>query len=293
MVTGIDPQSENQLSRLEEGVVKGHYFSNNKDVGALLGEGLAEKLKVGVNDTIVLLGQGYQGNIAAGKFPVKGILHFGVPQLNQGSVYITLPVAQQWLSADGLLSAYVIGIDRADILENETLKLRSLLGNDYEVMSWKEMMPEINDHIKGDTVNFYIYIGVLYLIVTFGIFSTILMMANERTYEFGLLLSIGMKKGQLGLMMLGESFMLTTIGTIAGMLLSLPIVKLLEKYPMRIGGNTAAAYIRFGFEPIFPTVTKASIFINQGIIVLIIALLLGIYPVYYIYRLNTLKAMRK
>ena len=60
-----------------------------------------------------------------------------------------------------------------------------------------------------------------------------------------------------------------------------------------MGGETAKAYERFGFEAIFPTSTEASNFISQGLVVLIIGLALSLYPMYKIIRLNPITAMKR
>jgi ABC-type antimicrobial peptide transport system permease subunit len=60
-----------------------------------------------------------------------------------------------------------------------------------------------------------------------------------------------------------------------------------------MGGETAKAYERFGFEAIFPTSTSSSIFLSQALVVLIIGLVLSLYPVYKVIRLNPVTAMKK
>ncbi|MGZ5243151.1 MAG: ABC transporter permease [Bacteroidia bacterium] len=293
MVIGTQPERENMLTKLKSKVTKGSYFINEKENAALLGEGLAKKLNVGVNDTIILLSQGYHGNIAAGKYPVKGLVHFGSPQLNESSVYLPLSTAQNWLSAEGNITSIAIGLDDPEKLEQKSLQLKKKLNKDYEVMTWEEMMPEIENHIKADTGSFYIMIGILYMVIAFGIFGTILMMTNERQYEFGMLVAIGMKKRQIALMLLGESLLLTMLGTLTGMALALPVVIYFSEYPIRFSGQMSRAFEEFGFEPIFPAIVKADIFITQALIVLALALIVGLYPLYYINRLNIIKAMRK
>ena len=57
---------------------------------------------------------------------------------------------------------------------------------------------------------------ILYVIVCFGIFGTVLMMTEERMYEFGVLLSIGMNRIKLYLIILLETIMLSSIGVIIG-----------------------------------------------------------------------------
>jgi len=52
-------------------------------------------------------------------------------------------------------------------------------------------------------------------------------------------------------------------------------------------------YETFGFEAIFPTEVNAHIFLTQSLIVLIMALLIGLYPLWFVNGLNPVKAMKK
>lgn len=108
-----------------------------------------------------------------------------------------------------------------------------------------------------------------------------------------MLVAIGMRKSNLALLLLTESIMTVLAGCLLGMLASMPVVLYLQKHPIRITGNAAKAYERFGFEAIFPTSTDSSHFINQGLMVLLIGLVLSLYPVFKVLRLNPVISMKK
>jgi len=292
MLVGTDAVRENNLTQLKNKLIFGSYFNNNEEV-VILAEGLAKRINTKVNDTIVLFGQGYHGAMAAGKFKVKGIVHLASPAMNDAFVYLPLSAAQYYLSAENRLTSLSLGIDNAEkgnaIVEN----LKKTIGKNYEVMSWQEMMPEIANHIKADGFSFYVFSGILYLIIGFGLFGTILMMTVERTYEFGMLIAIGMKKGKLKLILLGEAFLITLLGVLLGILLSLPSVLYLQEKPIRFSGDIAKAYEQFGFEAIFPAELDLGIFLNQSLIVLFMSVLIGLYPLWFVNGLNPVKAMKK
>jgi putative ABC transport system permease protein len=292
MVVGTDPVQEDRITSLKSKLIGGSYFTKNENA-ALIAEGLANRLKLSVNDTIVLLGQGYQGSMAAAKYPVKGIVKFAQPQLNDGLVYLPLNTAQNFLSAENRITSLALAIEKPSDIEIIQKKISMTVGNEYEVLTWKELMPGIENHIRADAAGFNISIGILYLIIAFGIFGTLLMMIAERKYEFGMLIAIGMKKFRLGTMLLIETILISVCGTAIGMIISAPIVLYLKSYPIRFSGQMARAYEQFGFEPIFPASFNPSIFVAQGIIVLIIALIIGAYPLWHIKRLNPVTAMRK
>ncbi|MBP8240599.1 MAG: hypothetical protein KAX50_11585, partial [Saprospiraceae bacterium] len=91
---------------------------------------------------------------------------------------------------------------------------------------------------------------------------------------------------------LAESVLLTLTGCFAGLLLSLPVVWWLHEHPIRIGGETAEIYEKFGFESVFPAAFEPSVFIEQAFVVLVVGLVLAIYPVVNVLRLKPVEAMR-
>jgi len=292
MVVGIVPLKEDKITSLQNKLINGKYLGEN-DHAVLLGQGFAERLKLNVHDTIILIGQGYHGSTAAGKYPVKGILRFGSPQLNDKILFLPLSTAQDFFSADGMLTSYILSIKNEKSLDLTANDIQSLIGNNYEVMTWGELMPDIKQHIQSDSNNMKVVQGVLYLLICFGIFSTLLMLMVERKFEMGMFVAIGMKKSKLMVLLFIESILTVLTGCIVGIMVSIPLVFYLNKNPIRIGGETARAYERFGFEAIFPTSTDASNFIYQGIVVLIIGIFLSLYPLYKVMRLNPVSSMKK
>lgn len=292
LLVGTDAIKENKLTQLKSKLINGAYFENNEEA-VLLAEGLAKRINARTNDTIVLFGQGFHGAMAAGKYKVKGIVHLASPAMNDAFVYLPLSVAQYYLSAENRLTSLSLGIDKAENKNDITQNIKSTMSDKYEVMPWQEMMPEIANHIKADGFSFYIFSGILYLIIGFGLFGTILMMTIERTYEFGMLIAIGMKKGKLRLILLGETFLIAFLGVILGMLLSLPTVIYLQEKPIRFSGEIAKAYEQFGFEAIFPAEFNLGIFLNQSVIVLFMSVIIGLYPLWFVNNMNPVKAMKK
>jgi len=292
MLIGTDVEKENNLSVLKNKIISGTYFQNDES-SAIVAEGLATRLNIKVNDTIVLLGQGYQGTMAAGKYPVKGIAHFGSPDLNDRVLYLPLSTAQTLLNAEQLVTSIAFAIDNPENMSMIQKDITTIAGNEYEVMNWKELMPEIANHIKADGASFYIFNGILYLIIAFGIFGTILMMTTERRYEFGMLIAIGMKKIKLGTMLLIETVLITVLGVALGLLLSFPVIFYFNRTPIRITGEMAEIYERFGFEALFPTAVHPPIFLTQSLVVLVIAFIIGLYPLWHIGKLNPVTAMKK
>ena len=291
LLTGIDIAAEKSITEIDQKIIAGRYF-NNSEKGVLISEGLAQKLGITIKDTLILLGQGYEGSLAAGKFPVIGLLHFPTPSMNTSMLYLPLEHAQELFNAPGRLTALTIQLNRPENLQFVADVLEKQTGQTYEVVTWKEMLPDIEDHFRTDTIFFYIEISILYIVIAFGLFGTLLMMTHERKYENGMLLAIGMKKWQIGTVLFGETIMLGMTGAVAGMLLSLPIVYYLYIQPIRFTGEFARIYTQFGFEPIFPAILDISVFSTQAMIVFSMTAILGLFPFFSILQMNPLKSMK-
>jgi ABC-type lipoprotein release transport system permease subunit len=292
MLAGIDPEKENNITSLKSKIIRGTYLKSD-DKTVLLAEGLAERLKLDINDTIVLIGQGYHGFTAAGKYRITGIASFGSPELNEKIIFMPLAAAQDLYGATGMITSYILSLSSIDKLESTAANVAATLGNNFEVLTWGDIIPDIKQHIKTDTGNAKYVQGVLYMLICFGIFGTLLMMMVEREYEMGMLVAIGLKKIKLMLLLLIESVLTVLAGCLLGIITSIPIVFYFNRHPIKIGGDTAQTYQRFGFEPVFPTSLDASHFIRQGIIVVIIGLILSLYPMFKAMHLDPVKAMKK
>lgn len=292
LVAGVDPALENALTALKKRLISGTYIQQHQ-AGVGLAEGLAARLKLHLGDTLYLIGQGYHGSIAAGKFPVSGMYRFGSPELNDKMIYMPLEQAQELYGAGAGITSFALSIKDPEKLSAITSDLEQMLGQSHEVMTWEQMMPDIKQHIEADTQNMQVVHWILYFLIAFGVLGTLMMMMVERSFEMGMLLAIGMRKSLLALVLIVESIATVGLGCILGIAASFPLVKYLHDHPLRIGGPAAKAYERFGFEAIFPTSVHYSHFVDQGIVVFLLGLLMSSYMLYKVITLDPVRAMKK
>jgi ABC-type lipoprotein release transport system permease subunit len=291
LVIGTDPAAENEITNLKSKLVEGEYFSS-ENPGVLVSKGLASFLQIDVNDTIVLISQGFRGANAAGKFPVSGIINIPSPDLNNQVIYMPLVQAQYFYAAENRVTALALMVPEPGDMKKAESNLLQKFDQDYEVMNWRELMPELVQSIELDRVSGEIMMYILYAVIAFGIFGTFLMMTNERRYEFGILISIGMRRVKLILVMLTETIFMGLLGVLAGSILSAPFIFYFFNNPIYIGGEYAEIYAKFGLEPILPFSIEPEIFYRQAIVVLIISLLVGLYPLVKIWKLDAATAIR-
>ena len=291
-VTGIELEKEQRMTDWSKRLLEGELLKEGNDA-INIGKGIAKYYNLNVGDTMVFIGQGYHGMQAVGAFPVGGILDMKNPNLNNVSVFMPLNMAQEFLSAQGMLSQLIVS--KAIYGDEDALaaSLKENLGQTYEVMTWREMMPELEQIIQADSAGGLVMVFILYMIITFGIFGTILMMTQERKYEFGVVVSIGMKKLKLMITMVYETIFLTSIGVLAGIICSRPIVLYYHNNPFRFPEEQVKMMENQGFEAIIPFMSSYDIPITHGLTIFFISLLICIYPILTIYKLNPIKAMKR
>ncbi len=292
-VVGTDPKAENNLTRLADKVVQGSYLNGDEN-SALIVEGVAKTLKIGLGDTLVMISQGYHGVNAAGKFVIKGILHFPSPQLNKQFVFLPLGAAQSFYGAEGLVTRVSLDIAGKEQMPQAIQAVQKNVGENYEVMDWQELLPALVEAREVDTAGNFLVLLILYVIITFGIFGTVLMMTKEREYEFGVLVAIGMNRLKLGALVWMEIIMLGLFGAFLGILASLPVVGYFNNHPLDFSQmeGMSQAYEKFGFEPIFPAAFEWQIFLTHAVIVFLVTSVLAIYPLLKIWKLKPVEAMR-
>lgn len=288
---GIDPVQENNITKLSQWIEEGEYLKANDD-GILIAYNLAKNIKASIGDTVVLISQGYHGASAAGLFPVRGILKFASPSLNNMGGYIDINQAREFYSAYDRVTSAVVMLKDDSYTESTKKQLEKALADNYSVQTWDEMQPELKQMIEADRQGGLIMKVILYLVIGFGIFGTIIMMISERRRELGVLVAIGMQKTRLAKILFTETIFIGIIGVLAGFAISMPIVFSMVSNPIPLTGEAAIAMETFGVEAAMFFSGKASVFYRQALVVLVLTLVIGFYPVIKALNLKLTKSLR-
>ncbi|MBN2350878.1 MAG: ABC transporter permease [Bacteroidales bacterium] len=288
---GIDPEEENKITNLSQWVSTGEYLSKG-DKGILVAVNIAKQLKAEIGDTLVLISQGYHGASAAGLFPIKGILKFPSPDLNNFGAYIDLDAARDFFSVPDMVTSMVLLVSDYDHVQKIKHAIQEKVGDKYSIMTWDEMQPEIVQMIEGDRAGGVVMKAILYIVIGFGILGTIIMMMSERKRENGIMIAIGMQKYRLQTMLFYETLLIGLVGVIAGFVLSIPIISIFVNNPIPLPAEIGEAYEMFGLEPAMYFSLVPKVVLNQLITVFVITLCIAVYPVIQIINLKVSNALR-
>ena len=205
---------------------------------------------------------------------------------------MTLPRAQWFYAADNLVTSVALVIEDVDMTDRTTSTLAERFGDSYEVMGWKELVPELVQSIELDNISGKIMLWILYLVIGFGMFGTYLMMTTERKYEFGVMVAVGMRRIKLQALVFLEILMMTVAGVAAGLALSFPLLLYWYHHPIYFGAESAKAIESFGVEAVYAFSIDPVIFSNQAYAIFIMAVTLAGYPVWSIHKMKVVQSMR-
>jgi ABC-type lipoprotein release transport system permease subunit len=212
IVMGVEPVKENKMLNIKSRIIKGEYFSEN-DNSLVIGSKLAQYLDIDINDTLVLMGQGHWGQSAIGAFKIKGIVKMPSPTIDRQIVFMPLKLSQEYFSFDNGATSIIVQFADNSLTETITNELNAKIDtSNYRAMTWQEISPEIVQQIQSDKSSGIIMIGILYMIIAFGIFGTVLMMTEERKKEFAIMIAIGTQKSKLIIISIYEALFINLIG---------------------------------------------------------------------------------
>jgi ABC-type lipoprotein release transport system permease subunit len=283
------------LEEIEKAMQFGGTGLKPDDNGVLVSDRLARYLKINIGDSLILMGQGYHGTTAQGLFPVRGFIKVPAPDLDNKMVYMSLSQAARFFGLENQLTSIAINLNNNS---DENLKIKQseitkILNNNILIAeNWKEFNKVLWQQIQSDNQSGKAMLGLLYFIIFFGIFGTVLMMIHERYKEFGVLVSIGMQRIKLAGVIMLEMLFMGFIGIIAGIISSLPLLYLGYKYPIRLTGELAQTMENMGQEALLPMAWIDTYVLWQGIIVALMVMLSCIYPLIKILRIKEVVALR-
>jgi ABC-type lipoprotein release transport system permease subunit len=274
--------------------VSNGYLTNN-DEGILVADRLAGYLKIAIGDSVILMGQGYHGISATGIFPVRGIIKMPSPEIDNKLVIMTIPAAQKFFDAEGKITSLVVNLTgkSSRTIKTARARINALLPDkNTTAKTWYELNPILYQQIQGDSQTGVAMLGLLYFIIFFGIFGTVLMMVSERKREFGVLVAIGMQKKKLKRIVTIEMMLLGAIGLVCGLLASIPLILYFYYYPVVLKGDMASMMEDWGWDAVMPSAWFGPYFYWQAVIVALMVLLATIYPLRKIGKLKEIEALR-
>ena len=293
MLYAVDPDTERKVTRLHEALREGRYLSAGKAREILIGRSLANRLGVRVGEKIVVMAPAADGTLGSAALRVAGVYETGNEVLDRNTAMTTLGAGRELLGTTAV-SAIVMRVADSENVELVAAQLAPVLtGSNEQVVTWKTLLPEVVQMLDLSSVDLYVVLIVLFVVVALGVMNTMLMAVLERTREFGLQLALGTRPVQIVRTVLYESLVLGVIGLAIGFLLGSGIVAYYRTVGFDLSNYAAIVKTIPGMTGVvYPIISLGDVWVPM-LALLLTSLAAALYPAWRAARLDAIQALRR
>ena len=223
-VKGIDPEEEVKVTNTYEKIIDGEYFRSKRDNTILVGKKLADKLNLKLKSKVVITFQDENYDLTSLLYRVEGIFRSGNSRYDEMNVFVKNKSIIKNLP--GFNGYHEMPILLSDIeLRGEVKKDLIPLSSYNIVEGWDDISKELAYANEMLSAVLYIFMMIILSGLSFGVINTMLMAILERRKEIGMLMSIGMNRYKIFMMISFETIFLSLIALPFGLITSYLIVE--------------------------------------------------------------------
>lgn len=291
---GVLPEREQQVTNLQEHLQTGSYLQAEDQNGAVIGVGLARRLAVQPGDQLVFVTQAADGSIGNDLLQVRGVFSTGDQGHDNSLVLVPLDWLRQLLVLPGTLHEIAVRIEHPVQAATLAASLQQQLPDTLEVLDWGQMLPEMREVVASYDVSRMIIVIILYIATALGIINTFFMSVIERTREFGVLMAIGMRPGQVRLMVLLETLVMGLIALVVGVGVGILLSLYMAYVGIDLSGSlTPITYAGGTILPRLHAVLEPANIVIPAVLLLLVCLLAGFLPANRAARMQPVVAIRQ
>lgn len=288
---GVNPEKESAVININEKIVDGKWFEGVKRNPIIIGEKLANKLKIKLRSKVVITMQDAEGNIVSGAFRVAGIYKTINSSFDEMNIWTRKSDIQKLTALPTDASHEIlVHADDYDYIDPVTEKI----SNQYASLitqSWHKFSPEFAVLTEMGNMYMYIFVVIILLALGFGIVNTMLMVVLERVHELGMLMAVGMNKKRIFSMIMIETLFLSIIGGFSGIVCGIWATNYFGKTGIDLS-IWSDGLEEWGYSAIIYPAFDWSTMLVIAILVILTGIIAAIYPAYRALKLAPAEAIR-
>lgn len=292
MVMGIDPEKEKCVSNIFEYVGKDQnkFISDSLHNEILISRSLAQKLGINVGDKCVLMLQDMHSVLGAYAFIVKGLYQSPIESFDKYVVYISIRNAQKITGLGNAISEIIVRCEDKNYADSVALAITSLNVHGLEILTWKQMAPNIVQAIKLFDTMMYVFLAIIFISIIFTIANTMIMAIMERYREIGIMKSIGTSPAWIAGIVIFEACSLGILGVACGLLLTAVLVGITSATGINLAFYSESMRVWGTGTTIYPYLTMTNVLVAT-IIVMCNTVIASLYPAYRAAKIHPIDAL--
>jgi len=295
---GVVPEEIEPIGNMAARIVDGEFLTSDS-TGVVVGEELAELLKLEVGDDMILLGAHPDASLGALRAPIVGIYNAPETTIGRTVVYASLGTARQLARSDTAATAIVVRVDGVEgpwdtaKLDRAVADLRAALPAGTEVQDWLELIPMIATYM-GILTPALLLMGVIFFALgALVVLNTVYLSVMERTRELGLIISLGASRARVIRMILVEAGLIAVAGAVYGVLVGVGLILIIEAFGgIPLWGSAAKMLKAIGMSPVLHLSVSVKETLLAAVAMAGVAMLAAWLPAWKASKLEPMEAMR-
>ena len=241
-IKGVDTNYTN-VNSLDTTVYVGTWLDEKIPFGVVIGNGISNKLSVGVFDFLEPLkiyvpkpGKGYITNPknAFNKINTQPIGIFALTDdIDKKFTFISLELAQELLSySPNQISAIELKVNNINDSQSIITELKSNIGTQFNIETREQLNAVFYKMLNTENLVLYLIFTLILIIALFNVIGAIIMMILDKRDNLKTLYSIGATIKEIKRVFILQGFMLSVLGLFIGLSIGIILVLLQKKYQL-------------------------------------------------------------
>ena len=294
MLVGIDPEKEKNVSGIYRYIIKdgnSRYLESPSGNHVLISVSLAHKLDLMAGDRMVVMIQDINGGISAAALTIHGLFETPMESFDKYTVFTGIDTLREIAGIRTDLSEITVILDNKENAIEAKKNITALLNRpDLEVLSWKDMAPNLVSAIKLYDTMLYICFAIVFITVIFTVANTLIMAIMERYHELGVMKSLGTRPSWIFILVMHEAVNLGAIGLAGGTIVSIAVIGIFGATGLDLSAFSHTMRTFGTGNVIYPYVKSMDIIAATGI-VLLTTIIAALYPSAKAARIKPLDAL--
>jgi lipoprotein-releasing system permease protein len=214
--------------------------------GVVLGEQLAAQLGVAAGDAVRLTALGFSERRARFRFQnlrVAGTFRSGFSEFDRSWALLDRRWVEALAGGEARVELYEVALRDPVLAAEVAPRVEEIVGAEFVVSDWRRLNRELFSALALQKKALFFALGLIVLVSTFNVASTLMVLVRERMRELGALSAMGLPPRSLAAVFLAYGTLLGLVGTTTGIGLGWGVCELLSRYELiRLDADVAAIY---------------------------------------------------
>jgi lipoprotein-releasing system permease protein len=260
--------------------------------GAVLGKELAERLKVRTGDVLRMVALGFGEGRPKFRYQsirVTGTFSTGFAEFDRSWVLLERSRVERLMGGEAAVDLLEFTVEDPADAPRIAEAAGRILEPDFVVTDWQQLNRELFTALELQQWALFIVLGLIVLVSTFNVASTVVVLVRERMRDIGLLGALGLRPSRLWMIFLLYAAFLGGLGTLLGVALGCGTSWVLTRYELiRFDADVAAIY----FINSVPFRVELKDVLSIVVFTFVVTLIAGFFPAWRAARVDPSSALR-